>query len=101
MIPNAIREQVLAVGKRLAQQAITYAAGIPGNVSGKQREDVAVEYLQDRVTHEIEARDHLLPTIGRYMDLPVVDFAQRRAEEIILRAFIRQVYAEQELRKLA
>lgn len=101
MFPSQMKETVLDVAKRLAAQAITHAAGIPGNVSPGVREDVATEFLADRAAQEIEARDHLLPTIGRYMDLPAVDYGQRRAERLILRAFIRKVYADLELRKLA
>lgn len=96
-----LKDRVLTVAKRLAEQAITHAAGIPGNVSGKQREDVAVEFLEERATLELEKYDHLIPALARYMDLPAVDYAQRRAVNVILRAFIRRVYAEFELKRLA
>lgn len=101
-ISQAVRDRVVAVAKQYAQQAINHAAGIPGNPSGVPvREDVAVEFLQERVVQVIEAKDHLVPVLGAYMDLPFVDELQRQGEEIILRAFIRKVYAEQELEKLA
>lgn len=98
MISEAIREKVLSVGKRLAQQAINYAAGIPGNVSGQQREEVAAEYLLDRVSHEVEAVDQFIPVIGAYMDLPVVDALEYEAEKAICRLFIHQVYVSNELK---
>ncbi|MFB9994487.1 hypothetical protein ACFFLM_21250 [Deinococcus oregonensis] len=101
MISGKTREAVLAVAKRLAQQAITHAAGIPGNVSGAVREDAAAEYIEDRVRDEVEARDHLIPTIGKYLDLPLADLAQRGAERLIIRAFVKQVYTADALRRLS
>ena len=97
---NKQREAVLAVAKRLATQAITHAAGIPGNVSGKQRRDVAVEYLEDRASQFMETKDHLLPAVGEYMDLPVVDDMQRRAVHLVLSAFVERIWTEGEVLKV-
>lgn len=95
-----LKDHLLTVAKRLAEQAITHAASIPGNVSGKQREDVAVEYMTDRTAQAVERVDQLVPVLGQYMDLPVVNAAQQRAAQIVMRAFVRQVYAGRELRRL-
>lgn len=97
---QSISEKLLAVGKRLADQAIHYAAGIPGRVSGEIREDEAVAYVLERVRGEVEARDHLIPFLAGFMDLPVVDAMQRDAEVIIVRAWIRRMYAAAQLRRM-
>ncbi|MEF2280384.1 hypothetical protein V3W47_18985 [Deinococcus sp. YIM 134068] len=100
MITSKTRDLILKTARRLAAQAIEHAASIPGNVSGAQREAVAVDYLAERVAEEVEERDHLLPILGLYMDLLPVNTAQRRAERVILTAFVRQVYAARELQAL-
>lgn len=98
---QTVQDRVLDVAKRLAKQALTHAAGIPGNPSGVPvREDAAVEYLLDRVEHEVEARDHLVPVLGKYLDLPVVNAGQRAVERLVVQAFIRRVWAEDQLRRV-
>lgn len=100
-IPQSIQDRVLDVAKRLAEQAMRHADSIPGNPSGVPiREDAAVEYILDRVEHEVEARDHLVPVLGKYLDLPVVDATQRAVERLIVQAFVRRMWAEAQLRKV-
>lgn len=95
---NADRvKAVLDNAKDLARKAIEHAAKLPAGVSGEEREAAALEYLTERVTDEIERRDEFLPVIGRYLDLPICDYAQQQATRVILRAFIRNLYAEKEL----
>lgn len=90
----------LAVGKRLALQAFRAAAEQFPHLDDEEQLAEAARIWRERARTEIEARDHLLPILGQYLDLPAVDFTQRAAERTVIYAFLRQVQAAQQLERL-
>ncbi|WP_034383165.1 hypothetical protein [Deinococcus sp. YIM 77859] len=84
--------------KRLAREGIQEAFNtLPGNGQGRPREDLVVAFVLERV----ERLDHTLPAIGRYMDLPLVDWCERlavtRAVHEAIRLLVRQQYAAMQI----
>lgn len=92
-------EQMWEMVKGLAAQVVgSVFATLPGN-SQKEKEDAAVQWVIDRV----ESVDQLLPAIGHYMDLPVVDAVERfvidKVTREAIRLVIRQQYAVMKIEK--
>lgn len=71
---------------------------LPGNTP-KEKEDAAVAWVKERV----ESVDHLIPAIGKYMDLPVVDLVEAvvidRVTRELIRLVIRQQYAAMKIQQ--
>jgi hypothetical protein len=86
-------EKVLEMVKDLALQVVKSEFDkLPGNTP-KEKEDAAVSWIIDRV----ESVDQLIPVIGQYLDLPIVDVVERWAIDKVaregVRLLIRQQYA--------
>lgn len=95
-------DKVLARANELAEDSLKHADQIPGQPSGVPiREDEAIDWLTDRLDEEFESRDQYIPVIGKYMDLPPVDLAQKAAIRYAVQLFVRRKYAERELKRLA
>lgn len=84
-----VMKQIWAQVTALAREGVAHAWNALPGVDGPEREAFALDLAMPR----IEAVDHALPVIGRYMDLPVVDWAEREAVRQLIRALIRREYA--------
>lgn len=89
-----VLQQAWEEAKRLAREGIQEAMkALPGDGQGQPREDLVVAFVLERV----ERLDQTLPAIGKYMDLPVVDWCERvavqRAVHAAIRLLVRQQYA--------
>lgn len=83
-------KHIWAQATALAREGIAHAwNALPGTDEGPEREAFALDLVMPR----LEAVDHVLPVIGKYMDLPVVDWAEREAVRQIIRALVRREYA--------
>ncbi|THF88472.1 hypothetical protein E7T09_04505 [Deinococcus sp. KSM4-11] len=84
-------DQVLETVKDLARQVVTSKFNeLPGATTG-EKEDAAVQWVIDRV----ESVDQLLPAIGQYMDLPIVDMVERFVIDKVTREAVRLVVRQQ------
>lgn len=86
-------DDALKLALDLAQQVVrSQFDKLPGTTP-KEKEDAAVAWVIERV----ESVDHLLPAIGQYMDLPIVDIVERvvidKVAREAIRLLIRQQYA--------
>lgn len=84
-------KQVWELVTGLARQIVTSEFNKLPGATTKDKEDAAVTWIIDRV----ESVDHLLPAIGQYMDLPIVDLVERALIEPVAREAIRLVIRQQ------
>lgn len=95
-------DKVLARANELAKESVNHADQIPGQPSGVPvREDEAIDWLTERLDDEFESKDQYIPVIGKYMDLPPVDLAQKAAIRYIVQLFVRRAFAELQIKRLA
>lgn len=78
-------KQITEIARQLIKQGFD---ALPG-ADTTARENYVVEIA---VT-ELEKVDQALPVIGRFMDMPVIDWAQREAVRQLVRALVRREYA--------
>ena len=89
---SARAAELLTIARNLARLGITQAAKLPPEVTGPAREDAAAAYLEQAAGEQVEHYDALLPVIGAYMDLPLVDLAEKFAVRLVTRSFVKQVF---------
>lgn len=89
-------QQVWELAKDFARDAIKNAfERLPGT-DGVAREQFAVEFALGK----LESVDQSLPVIGKFMDLPMVDWAEREAVKQLVRALVRREYAAMQIEAL-
>lgn len=82
--------------KVLAREGIEHAWNALPGADGPKREAFALDLVMPR----LEAVDHVLPVIGKYMDLPLVDWGQRAAARRLIQALVRREFAAQAIETL-
>lgn len=89
-------KQLWEQAKAFARDAIKTAfERLPGT-DGVAREQFAVEFALSK----LESVDQSLPVIGKFMDLPLVDWAEREAVKQLVRALVRREYAAMQITAL-
>lgn len=81
------------IAKEAARNAIETAFKEVGGEEPLEREEYAVKWCIEK----LEKVDHALPAIGKYMDLPVVDWMQAQLVRQVVRSFLRREYAARKI----